>query len=192
MIATGRIAWLQGQCRTTTPSCFLKLEMVEYFNKKALLTGNIPLGSFNSVFSFTSSKQIDAAATKSLAMDGFFIPLCKVQLIKSPLILQEYVKQAIPSSWDPSSLASFIENFGTHVIISVTIGGKDVIYVKQHHSSPLSTMEIKNYVQDIRDQRFYDTESYKSSGPMNFKDKASASILCCLFIYLVFLISLLM
>ncbi|KAF8369960.1 hypothetical protein HHK36_032011 [Tetracentron sinense] len=86
-------------------------------------------------------------------MDGFFIPLCKVQLIKSPLVLQENVKRAIPSSWDPSSLASFIENFGTHVITSVTIGGKDVIYVKQHHSSPLSTMEIKNYVQDIGYQR---------------------------------------
>ncbi|KAF8394823.1 hypothetical protein HHK36_018759 [Tetracentron sinense] len=150
-------------------------EMVEYFNRKALLSGNIPLGSFNSVFSFTGSKQIDAVATKSLAMDGFFIPLCKVQLIKSPLVLQENVKRAIPSSWDPSSLASFIENFGTHVITSVTIGGKDVIYVKQHHSSPLSTMEIKNYVQDIGYQRFYDTESYTSSALLKFMDKASAS-----------------
>ncbi|KAJ4978411.1 hypothetical protein NE237_009191 [Protea cynaroides] len=38
-------------------------------------------------------------------MDGFFVPLCNVQLMKSPLFLQGKVKQAIPSSWDPSALA---------------------------------------------------------------------------------------
>ncbi|KAJ4967419.1 hypothetical protein NE237_019268 [Protea cynaroides] len=128
------------------------------------------LGSFNSVFSFTGSKQIDAASSKSLAVDGFFISLCEVQLMKSPLVLQGKVKQAIPSSWDPSALARFIENFGTHVITSVTIGGKDVIYIKQHHSLPLSNMEIKKYVKDIGDQRFSDTGSHASSGPMKFKD----------------------
>ncbi|XP_043725010.1 MACPF domain-containing protein CAD1-like isoform X2 [Telopea speciosissima] len=148
-----------------------RVEMVEYFNKRSLLSGNIPLGIFNSVFSFTGSKQMDAASTKSLAMDGFFIPICKVQLIKSPLVLQGNVKQAIPSSWDPPALARFIENFGTHVITSVTIGGKDVIYVKQHQSSPLSTMEIKKYVKDIGDQRFSDSESHTSSGPMKLNDK---------------------
>ncbi|XP_042514224.1 MACPF domain-containing protein CAD1-like isoform X2 [Macadamia integrifolia] len=147
--------------------------MVEYFNKRALLSGNIPIGSFNSVFSFTGSKQIDAASTKSLAMDGLFIPLCKVQLIKSPLVLQGNVKRAVPSSWDPSALARFIENYGTHIITSITIGGKDVIYVKQHQSSPLSTMEIKKYVKDIGDQRFSDSESHTSSGPMKIKDKAA-------------------
>ncbi|PIA32489.1 hypothetical protein AQUCO_04500240v1 [Aquilegia coerulea] len=147
-------------------------EMVEYFNKKAALSGNVPLGSFNSSFSFTGSKKTDAEATKSLSMDGFFVPLCKVEL-KYPSVLEENVKQSIPSSWDPSALASFMENFGTHVITSVTIGGKDVIYVKQHNSSPLSTMEIKNYVQDIGDQRFSNTENITSSGPMKFKDKAT-------------------
>ncbi|THG20373.1 hypothetical protein TEA_007485 [Camellia sinensis var. sinensis] len=128
-------------------------EMVEYFNKKAGLSGDVPLGSFNAAFSFTGSKHIDAAATKTLCMDGFFYPLAKVHFIKSPLVLQENVKRAVPTSWDPPSLASFIENFGTHVITSVTIGGKDVIYVKQHQSSPLSTMEIKKYVQDVGNHR---------------------------------------
>lgn len=70
---------------------------------------------------------------------------------------------------------SFIENFGTHVITSVTIGGKDVIYVKQHKSSPLSTMEIKKYIQDIGNQRFSDMESYTSSGQMKVKDKVSST-----------------
>ncbi|KAE8722811.1 Kinase superfamily protein isoform 1 [Hibiscus syriacus] len=85
-----------------------------------------------------------------LSVDGFYIPLAKLELTMSQLVLQEKVKQAVPISWDPLSLASFIETLGTHVITSVTIGGKDEIYVKQHHSSPLSTMEIKNYGVDPR------------------------------------------
>lgn len=72
------------------------------------------------------------------------------------------------------SFDSFIENFGTHVITSVTIGGKDMIYVKQHQSSSLSSMEIKNYVHDIGNQRFSDKEIHTSSGQMKFKDKASS------------------
>ncbi|KAF5941062.1 hypothetical protein HYC85_022229 [Camellia sinensis] len=134
------------------------------------------LVSFNAAFSFTGSKHIDAAATKTLCMDGFFYPLAKVHFIKSPLVLQENVKRAVPTSWDPPSLASFIENFGTHVITSVTIGGKDVIYVKQHQSSPLSTMEIKKYVQDVGNHRFSNTNSLTSSGLLKYKEKASSVI----------------
>ncbi|KAL7095133.1 hypothetical protein ACP275_10G005300 [Erythranthe tilingii] len=149
-------------------------EMVEYFNKKANLSGNnTPLGSFNSAFSFTGSKHIDAASTKSLCIDGFFIPLAKFHLANSPMILNENVRRAVPKVWDPPALASFIENFGTHVITSVTIGGKDVIYVKQHLSSPLSIVEIKNYVQDIGNQRFSTTEGLTSSGLLKYKDKGS-------------------
>ncbi|KAF8042176.1 hypothetical protein BT93_A0711 [Corymbia citriodora subsp. variegata] len=148
-------------------------EMVEYFNGKVNLSGSPPLGSFNAAFSFTGSKHIDAAATKTLSTDGFYIPLAKVEISKTPLVLQENVKHAIPSSWDPPSLASFIENFGTHVITSVTIGGKDVIFVKQHQSSPLTTTEIKNYVQEIGNQRFSDAESHASSGQKKIKDKGA-------------------
>lgn len=73
-------------------------------------------------------------------------------------------------------VVSFIENFGTHVITSVTIGGKDVIYVRQHDTSSLSTMEMKNYVQDIGNQRFSTTESLTSSGLLKYKDKASSNL----------------
>ena len=79
-------------------------------------------------------------------------------------------------------LDSFIQNFGTHVITSVTIGGKDVIYVKQHQTSPLSTLEIKNYVQDIGDHRFSSTENLTSSGLLKYKDKASSHDICCFLI----------
>ncbi|KAL2500384.1 MACPF domain-containing protein CAD1 [Forsythia ovata] len=148
-------------------------EMVEYFNKKANISGHVPLGCFNAAFSFTGSNHVDGAATKSLCMDGFFIPLAKIQIIKSSMVLHENVRRAVPTSWNPPALASFIENFGTHVIMSVTIGGKDVIYVKQHLSSPLSTMEIKNYVQDIGNQRFSTAEDLTNSGLLKSKDKGS-------------------
>lgn len=147
-------------------------EMNEYFNRNALLPGNPPLGSFNSAFSFTASKKIDAALTKSLALDGIFIPLCKFQMVKQPSLLHEDVRHSVPLSWDPSSLARFIESYGTHAITSIAIGGKDVIYVKQQSSSPLSSTEIKNYIQDIGDHRFSNNESHKSSGPMPLKDRA--------------------
>ncbi|KAK2433101.1 MACPF domain-containing protein [Trifolium repens] len=146
-------------------------EMVDYFNHKANISGRFPLGSFNSAFSFTGSKDVDAAATKTLSSDGFYIPLAKVQLHNSNVMLRENVKRAIPVNWDPPSLASFIENFGTHVITSITIGGKDVIYVKQHNTSPLSKLEIKNYIQDIGNQRFSDINSHTSSGQTKSKDK---------------------
>ncbi|KAJ0695990.1 putative MACPF domain-containing protein CAD1/NSL1 [Helianthus annuus] len=146
-------------------------EMVEYFNKRANLSGNVPLGSFNAAFSFTGSKHVDSAATKTLCMDGYFIPLSKFELTKPSLVLHESVKRAVPATWDPPALASFIENFGTHVITSVTIGGKDVIYVKQHQSSPLSTAEIKNYVQDIGNQRFTNPENLTNSGLLRHKEK---------------------
>lgn len=81
--------------------------MLEYFNKKANVSGGFPLGSFISAFSFTGSTNIDAATTKTLSMDGFYIPLAKFQLTKSPSVLQENVKRTVPTSWDPSSLARY-------------------------------------------------------------------------------------
>ncbi|KAK7394974.1 hypothetical protein VNO78_15515 [Psophocarpus tetragonolobus] len=138
-------------------------EMVEYFNQKANISHTFPIGIFNSVFSFTGSKHIDATKTKSLSSYGFYIPLAKVRLINSNIILQENVERAIPGNWDPPSLASFIENFGTHVVTSITIGGKDVIYVKQHRDSPLSTLEIKSYIQNIGNRRFSDVNNHTNS-----------------------------
>lgn len=79
--------------------------MAEYFNEKCSISGSIPLGSFNAMFNFTGSWQADAAATKSLALIGNFIPLYKVKLTKLNLALREEVKRAVPNSWDPPSLA---------------------------------------------------------------------------------------
>lgn len=46
-----------------------------------------------------------------------------------------------------------------------------MIYVKQHQSSPLSTMEVKRYVQDIANQRFSDTQGQTGSGSIKLKEK---------------------
>lgn len=139
--------------RETTPVCSF-LEMAIHFNKKSSLTESIPLGSFNSMFSLTGSWKTDAAAVKALAVVGYYIPLFKAKLANSQLVLQDDVKRAVPRAWEPSSLASFIENFGTHIITSVTIGGRDEIYIKQHRSSLLPASEIEKYVNGIGDQRF--------------------------------------
>lgn len=88
--------------------------MVEYFNKRANLSGSIPLGSFNAAFSFTGSKQVDSAATKTLCMDGYFIPLSKFELTKSSLVLHESVKRAVPTTWDPPALARY--SFGIYIM----------------------------------------------------------------------------
>ncbi|XP_038981337.1 MACPF domain-containing protein CAD1-like [Phoenix dactylifera] len=156
--------------RETTPVCSFQ-EMAEYFNEKSGLSENVPLGSFDSMFSFTGSWKIDAAATKALAVDGYFIPLYKVVLMNAELVLREDVRRAVPQNWDPSSLASFIENFGTHIITSVTVGGKDEVYIKQHHSSQLSASDIEKYVKDIGDQRFLNLGNQSDAAPYNYKDK---------------------
>ncbi|KAJ0017808.1 hypothetical protein Pint_10170 [Pistacia integerrima] len=147
------------------------LLMAGYFNEKSGISGHIPLGSFNAMFNFTGSWQVDAAATKSIAMVGKFIPLYKVKLARLNLVLCEEIRRAVPYSWDPSSLASFIENYGTHIVTSVTIGGRDVVYIRQHQSSPLSVMDIEDYVKEIGDQRFLDSNSHLNVGPLKYKDK---------------------
>lgn len=79
--------------------------MAKYFNELSGMTAQIPLGSFNTAFNFTGSWMADAAATKSLAMVGYFFPLFKVKLNKINLSLHEDIKRAVPYSWDPAALA---------------------------------------------------------------------------------------
>lgn len=176
--------------------------MAAAFNENSGVKGNIPLGCFNAMFNYTGSWQVDAASTKSLAVVGYFNKLYEVKLAKLTLFLRNEIKRAVPSSWDPASLAryslftsisyglsgffrfwcffslhslvySFIENYGTHIVTSVTIGGRDVVYIRQHQSSPLPVSEIDDYVNDMRKHRFQDAESQSITGPLKYKDKVS-------------------
>ncbi|KAJ9567133.1 hypothetical protein OSB04_003099 [Centaurea solstitialis] len=165
------IEFSRGERTTEATPVYTFHEMAKYFNKKSNLAADIPLGSFNAMFNFTGSLQLDAASTRSLAMIGYIVPLFEVRLEISDLVLLQEVKRAVPYSWDPASLASFIENYGTHIVTSATVGGRDVVYIKQHQSSPLSLSDIENYVKDIGEHRFYDSKSQSSSGPLKYKDK---------------------
>lgn len=132
-------------------------QMAEQFNQELSLTGKIPCGLFNAMFEFSGCWQKDAAYTKTLAFDGMFITLYTVALEKSQMVLCDYVKKEVPSSWEPVALARFIEKYGTHIITGVKMGGKDVIYVKQQHSSSLQPADVQKRLKSIADKRFLDT-----------------------------------
>lgn len=143
-------------------------QMSEQFNQELSLTGKIPCGLFNAMFEFSSCWQKDAAYTKTLAFDGIFITLYTVALEKSQLVLCDYVKKEVPSSWEPAALARFIEKFGTHIIVGVKMGGRDVVYMKQQHSSSLQPADVQKRLKAMADKRFLDasgihgTESEKA------------------------------
>lgn len=80
--------------------------MSEFLNQKSSIPGKIPSGLFNSMFGFDgSSWAIDAANTKYLGLDGYFIILFNVHIDRYPLVLSKQVLEAVPSSWDPPALA---------------------------------------------------------------------------------------
>ncbi|XP_022762753.1 MACPF domain-containing protein At4g24290-like [Durio zibethinus] len=137
-------------------------QMSEQFNQELSLTGKIPSGLFNSMFEFSGCWQKDAANTKMLAFDGVFITLYSVALEKSQMVLRDHVKKAVPSTWEPAALARFIDTYGTHIIVGVKMGGKDVVYIKQQHSSTLQPADIQKRLKEMADKRFLDTNGHYS------------------------------
>lgn len=51
-----------------------------------------------------------------------------------------------------------------------------MVYIRQHQSSPLSAMDIENYVNDMGDHRFQDSTSQSSAGPLKYKDKVRVTV----------------
>ncbi|KAL0927804.1 hypothetical protein M5K25_002015 [Dendrobium thyrsiflorum] len=150
-------------------------QMSEQFNQELSLSGKIPSGLFNHMFEFSNSWQKDAANTKALAFDGWFINLYTVALAKSHIELRDHVKESVPSSWDPAALARFIEKFGTHIIVGVKMGGKDVIYIRQQHYSNLQPVEVQRRLKEMADKRFLDVNLQFSMSEEAFvKDKFEA------------------
>ncbi|XP_073287746.1 MACPF domain-containing protein At1g14780-like isoform X1 [Primulina huaijiensis] len=144
-------------------------QMSEFFNQKCSVSGKIPSGQFNSMFGFQSgSWATDAASTKCLAFDGYFIILFNIHIDRYPLILADEVRNAVPSTWDPSALARFIEKYGTHIIVGLGIGGHDVVLVKQDKSSSMEPSELKNHLYVLGDQLFSGTCTFS---PHQFKTK---------------------
>ncbi|KAL6633585.1 hypothetical protein ACP70R_026256 [Stipagrostis hirtigluma subsp. patula] len=130
-------------------------KMSELFNQRSSVEGKIPSGLFNVTFDLDSSSWAqDASATKCLAMDGYFISLFDLRLDRRPLALAGHVLRDVPTVWDPSAIARFIEKYGTHVVVGLSMGGQDVVYVKQDKSSPLSPSEIQEHLDRLGDQLF--------------------------------------
>ncbi|XWS40400.1 hypothetical protein CRYUN_Cryun18bG0137900 [Craigia yunnanensis] len=129
-------------------------QMSEQFNHEMSLSGKIPSGFFNAIFEFSGCWQKDAVNMTTLAFDGMFITLYTVSLDTSQMVLHDHVKKAVPSSWEPAALARFIKTFGTHIIVGVKMGGKDVIYVKQQHSSIVKPAEVHTILKKLADEKF--------------------------------------
>lgn len=79
--------------------------MSELLNQKSSLQGKVPSGYLNALFDLSGAWLNDAADTKTLAFDGYFISLFCLHLTATPLALHEYVKTSVPSRWDPKLLS---------------------------------------------------------------------------------------
>ncbi|KAI4365137.1 hypothetical protein MLD38_021152 [Melastoma candidum] len=147
-------------------------QMSEQFNQELSLNGKIPSGMFNAMFDFKGSWLKDASSVKSLAFDGWFTTLYSVELERGHVTLSEQIRNEVPTSWDPPALAEFIEKYGTHVIVGVKMGGKDVVHLKQLQSSSLHPAEVQQYLKQLADDRFSE-EANQNPSAVNSKDEYS-------------------
>ncbi|KAL9679355.1 hypothetical protein QQ045_017213 [Rhodiola kirilowii] len=141
-------------------------KMSEWFNQRSSVSGKIPNGLFNAMFGFESgSWAVDAANTKCLALDGYFIELFNLHINRYALVICDEVRNAVPLSWNPPDLARFIEKYGTHIVVGLSIGGQDVVVVRQDKASSLEPSELKRHLDDLADQLFTGTCSFSSPRP---------------------------
>nr|KYP58319.1 Retrovirus-related Pol polyprotein from transposon opus [Cajanus cajan] len=68
--------------------------------------------------------------------------------------------QAILEMKSPGTLKEvqrFIERFGTHVIVGVSMGGKDVLYIRQEDTSHLGPRTVQKLLEDTANMKFTDS-----------------------------------
>ncbi|XP_061371447.1 MACPF domain-containing protein NSL1 [Gastrolobium bilobum] len=138
-------------------------QMSEHFNGHLSLSGKIPSGLFNNMFDMRKCWPMDAASTKNLAYDGWYITLYNVELDRTNITLSESVKREVPSSWNPAALAEFIEKYGTHIVVGVKMGGKDVVHIKQSKNSDLQPAELQKLLKKLADERFSENSNQSSN-----------------------------
>jgi hypothetical protein len=172
LLSCGGSAHSNVHCTSLICDCWSAyLQMSARFNEGAAIHGKVPLGLFNSMYGFHGHWQTDQQSTKGLALDGWFISLYSLQLTSTALTLCDEIKQAVPPSWEPRALASFIEKYGTHIITSVKIGGKDVIYARQHQSSSASIIQVQKIIQTMADKSFLGHTNDQNSKENIWKEK---------------------
>lgn len=54
----------------------------------------------------------------------------------------------------------FIEKYGTHIVVGLSVGGQDVVLVKQDKSSNLGPSDLKKHLNELGDQHFTGTYSF--------------------------------
>lgn len=64
----------------------------------------------------------------------------------------------------------FIEKYGTHIIVGVQMGGKDVVHIKQSKKSDLPQTEVQKLLKELADERFSGASNQSSN--VNLADKA--------------------
>ncbi|KAL9329809.1 hypothetical protein ACSQ67_004812 [Phaseolus vulgaris] len=143
-------------------------EMLEHFNQEMCLGGQTASGHFCASFGLSSRGIKDLASIKSLAYDGWFIKRYAIELERYNCELLDHVKEAVPSSWDPEALARFIERFGTHVIVGVSMGGKDVLYLRQGDTSYLGPNSIQKVLKDTANTKFKDSADNHDQASQDF------------------------
>ncbi|WJX53786.1 hypothetical protein P8452_39744 [Trifolium repens] len=147
-------------------------QMLEHFNHEMRLVGETASGHFCASFGLSGRCIKELASIKSLAYDGWFIKRYAVELERYHGELHDHVKEAVPSSWDPEALARFIERFGTHVIVGVSMGGKDVLYVRQEHTSDINDpASILKLLKETASMKFKDSADNHGSTSEDFSNK---------------------
>ncbi|XP_020228503.1 MACPF domain-containing protein At4g24290 [Cajanus cajan] len=132
-------------------------QMLMHFNQPMRLAGQIATGHFCASFGLSGRPIKDFYSIKSLAYDGWFNKRYAIELEKYHGELLDHVKKAVPPLWDPKALERFIQCFGTHVIVGVSMGGKDVLYVRQEKPSDLDPTSIQKLLKDTASMKFEDS-----------------------------------
>lgn len=147
-------------------------QMMEHFNQQMLLSGNLASGHLCASFGLSDRSIKDLASIKSLAYDGWFIKRYTIELERHHCKILDQVEEAVPSSWDPEALARFIQRFGTHVIVGVSMGGKDVLYLRQEDTSYLGPTSIQKLLKDTASRKFKDSaENHSIASEDLFNEK---------------------
>lgn len=57
-------------------------------------------------------------------------------------------------SWNFVVIDRFIEKYGTHIVVGLSVGGQDVLLVRQDKSSSMGPSELKQHIEELGDQLF--------------------------------------
>ncbi|KAL6848965.1 hypothetical protein ACP4OV_021548 [Aristida adscensionis] len=144
-------------------------QMAEHVNQSLSVSGKIPSGAFNAMFDYRGCWHKDAAATRSLCFDGRFVELYSVEAARASLALQGRVRRDLPPQWDPKALAEFIDRYGTHMVVGVKMGGKDVVCVKQLKGSSLTQSDVQARLKKLADDKLSQECTDTSSAAVDAK-----------------------